>query len=255
VLDEARGSLKVLEEAAWHAWVEWPSRIENAVPDARSQEGSNLRPLRHVLSDCAELLCEHALQSHGVRRVRYGLFTVIREGLPQEGTGEWTKLLQKGDGRYEDFATTFGAPEPRTLLSEAAAFRWAVFQLQRRVKQEDWLSVWAASWKNDGILGHYGEAQRLAIGVLSRCLEQLLAEQKRLAHSALPLENDPVLAAKYEKVVAVLDALRDDCSLSFLEPYQEWRHGRDALAFIIYGISLGVLTHKLIEELHILARD
>jgi hypothetical protein len=95
--------------------------------DTRENGGSNPRPLRHVLDDTAELLCNHSVIGRR-RAIAFDLYAVVRDCPLQQSDDEFSRLLKKADGKYSDFAAIFGEPDSDKPIFESPAFRWGLYQ-------------------------------------------------------------------------------------------------------------------------------
>lgn len=141
-------------EICYGMWVDWPKELE--VMDDSGRGGTNPRPLRHVVSDSSEMLANYGSKSHpGGRVSSSALLSVVRHGLPDLSEEEYLKLLDRADGEYQSFESTFGATGSSRNIETSPAFRWGCYQLLRRVEPEDWSTVWKDAWLPNGWIDRY----------------------------------------------------------------------------------------------------
>lgn len=253
-IDDAVDVSKSLYEETLNIHTKWPSAIQSF--DVRERGGVNPRPLRHVLSEIGDLLYKHSsLNGKKFTHARSGMFSIVRDAPPIETEEEWERLLSKADGIYPDFSSTFGDPKTGKRITSSNAFRWAFFQLHRRVNSDDWLKVWRRAWSNDGEIVKYHREHEKAKEVLENIHKNLVREKKRIAHSAMPLGRSPELSAKYNKTLAILEALKDDCSIDIVEWYKDEKYKDMALPLVIFVVSLAVFSMNLINELYGLSNE
>lgn len=240
--------LKPFYEQAFNVWVEWAREIE--VYDCRRAGGTNPRPLRHVLTNASEMLESHA-SKHGkdYRRTHRTIYTIVRDGMGEISDVEYRELLRKADGTYSDFEGVFGAPRLDKPIFSSKAFRWAYYQLIRRVTAENWREIWTKAWQDRGWLRNYcGEYDKVE-SVLRTTFESLKAEKAKLEHTVFPLEANPVLSHKYSWTLGILECLIESGGLNLFEGYVNDPHDADLVPLIVYSMGVAFLTNRAIDAL------
>lgn len=247
-IDRLQNETKNLSEFSYDFWVDWSREIESK--DERYKGGLNPRPLRHVLSNGSEMLATHATRNgNQYRNAGRSIFSIIRTGVNGLNEREYNSLLQKADGTYGDFESTFGAPLPNKNIGDADAFRWVCYQLTKRISRGDWIEIWRNAWLAEGWLISYRTEFSKVESSLEEVVEVLQVERKKIAFSALPLESNSLLHKKYERVLSGLEVLLGDCSLAPLESYRENTHGEDAALLILYSMGMAYLVTKLLDSI------
>lgn len=234
-------------DAAYNVWAQWPRDIEAL--DNRDAGGADPRPLRHVLVDAGDMLLAHASEG-GARYSRAGIsmFSIVRDGIGNMSDEEYERLLRKADGRYEHFPAVFGAPHVTKDITASPAFRWAYYQLTKRVSTTNWSNVWTSAWSEGSYLAKYRAEHERFKPILESVQDSLKAEQDRLAHTTFPLDSNPSLKAKYDSVADAVDVLIEGCGLDLFDGYLEHPHWDDLVPLIIYSMGIALLATKLIEN-------
>ncbi len=227
----------------------WSSEI--GTKDDNSQGGEDPRPLRHVLANAAEMLAKHAAGSRSsYRHVHRSMFSIIRDGVKNLNEDEYKSLLKKGDHTYTDFEHTFGTPSINKCISEAKSFRWAFYQLSRRVAKNDWKYFWNTAWQKDGWLCLYEKHYANLIPTIAEINKSLKFEKAKLAHSVFPLEANSNLASKYERVICITDSILDECDLDSVKPYINCSYEPDFIELIVYSMGIAEFTSTVIGDLY-----
>lgn len=248
-IDKLKKETKDLSEFSYRLWADWSTEIESK--DDRRNGGSNSRPLRHVLANGSEMLVTHGtLNGKQYRHAQRSMFSIVRDGVYGLDDNEYNSLLQKADGTYGDFESTFGSPPPNQNIGEAKAFRWVCYQLARRVNHNDWREIWQRAWLDDGWLIKYRIEFSKVKSTLEEVLDSLKVEKKKVAYSVLPLESNPILHRKYEILLSEVEVLLDDCSLDSLEIYRDWTYDEDISQLVLYSMGVACLVMKILDSVY-----
>lgn len=240
-------------ELAYSIWADWAREIE--FQDNREAGGSNPRPLRHVLSDASEMLVTHGASKHK----EYGptareMFAIVRDGIGNLNDAEYKKMLRIADGTISNFEGTFGATSVHNKISDAPAFRWAIYQLNKRIRPEVWCEIWLNAWHQDGWLGKYRTSHSSLKQLLESAITSLESERAKLAHTVLPLSANASLASKYDLTLDISKTLLDLCSLELVEHYSDDTHKDDVIQLILYSMGMAYLVVEMRNSLESGAR-
>ncbi|USE02741.1 hypothetical protein JKJ11_24155 [Vibrio sp. SCSIO 43133] len=240
---------KQLKELSYRLSSDWSSEIERY--DNRKLGGVNPKPLRHVISDSCD-----TLSAYSMRAKNWGpypssaIFSVLKEGIEEMNDAEYMELLNKADGKYERFETTFGTPLTSEDISSAPAFRFACYQLSKRVSPDDWENIWKRAWCDDGRLTVYVNEYSRLMSILDKANNVLQVEKSKLAHTSFPLDVNPELCTKYRELLNIIDHLVTDNASDNLESYIEWPFKDEISRLVVCSIALANVTHKQIEQLY-----
>jgi hypothetical protein len=234
-------STKEFSELAYSTWATWPSEIEDL--DHREAGGSNPRPLRHVLSDASEMLVKHETrQGEEYRHIAQSMYSIVRDGIDNLNNAEYEKLLRRADGEYCDFEGIFGATSVNKHISSAPAFRWACYQLNRRIEKEKWCDLWKEAWHENGWLNKFrSEHSKIKPG-LESILASLKTERSKLEHTVFPIESNTSLCLKFDNIVGIAELLLEDCSLEMVEWHAENPHKEDVIQLLLYSMGIAFLV-------------
>ncbi|GGX63820.1 hypothetical protein [Saccharospirillum salsuginis] len=247
-IEEVRRSTKDLSTISYNVWEKWAREIESE--DNRSEGGLDPRPLRHVLTNGSEMLVDHgASRGQWYQRAMQSMFSIIRDGAGRLDEAEYRLLLKVADGTYGDFEGAFGTPPADKAITKSKAFKWVCYQLIKRVPSEAWHNSWRSAWLANGWIDQYRMEFKKTRPILEQTLSSLRKEKNKIEHSALPLEANPKLQRKYQKVLAELEVLVEDCDLDHMEPYQEWEYNEDISLLVIYSMAIAFLTTKVIDSI------
>ena len=239
---------EAFSELAMDVLAYWARKIEQY--DCPSEGGSDPRPLRHVLTNVSEMLERHATNNRkDFRHVRVSMSSILHSGMGSTAEIEYRRLLKKADGTYGDFESVLGTPRVDKKISSAAAFRWAYYQLARRVPIDDWSEIWAEAWNSKGWLRQYRDQFELIEPVLKSNLERLKAEKGRLQHTAFPLDTNASLNFKYNRTIGILESLLEVGGLNLSEGYISAPHRDDLVLLVMYSMGVVLLGSSSIEEL------
>jgi hypothetical protein len=241
-------STNEFSELAYSTWVDWAREIE--FQDNREAGGSNPRPLRHVLSDASEMLVNHGASQHK----EYGaiareMFAIVRDGIGNLNDAEYEKLLRIADGTISNFEGTFGATSHHNNISDAPAFRWAIYQLNKRIRPEVWCEIWKNAWQRNGWLGKYRTSHSSLKQLLESVITSLESERDKLAHTVFPLSANSFLASKYDLTIDLSKTLLDLCSLELVEHYTDDPHKDDVIQLILYSMGMAYLVVEMRNSL------
>ncbi|MEH6470442.1 MAG: hypothetical protein V7752_04260 [Halopseudomonas sp.] len=240
--------LEPFSDLAYEVWEGWSREIESL--DHRDAGGSNPRPMRHVLTNASEMLVEHgSARGTNYRHAERSMFSIVRQGIDTLSDSEYDRLLRRGDGEYCDFESVFGPPPLKKSITTSPAFRWAIYQLNRRINIDDWLNIWTGSWVKNGWLNRYCEEHKKIKPTLKSVLTLLKSERAKLAHSVFPLEANPSLSLKYDKVLEVLEVLIEDCGLEIWEGHRKKPHKEDVVALVVYSMGIAFLSSNARDNL------
>lgn len=227
----------------------WSSHI--GCKDESSKGGVNPRPLRHVLSNAAEMLVTHAIESQkSPRHVHRLMYSIVRDGVQNMNEDEFKSLLKKADHSYTDFEGVLGKPSIKGCITDSRAFRWAFYQLSKRVAKSDWKYFWNSTWQEDGWLYLYEKHYSNIKPTIADINQLLKSEKAKLAHTVFPLESNPRLSSNYNKVLSITDALLEDCDLDSVKPYINCSYEPDFIELIVYSMSIAELTSTVIDDLY-----
>ena len=248
-IDNLKESTKELFDLADEVFTEWAREIEKN--DDKLDAGNDPRPLRHVLTNATEMLVTHAIESRkSYRHVHRLMYSIVRDGVLNLNDSEYEILLKKGDGTYLDFENTFGKPSIREIISESKAFRWAFYQLTKRVKALDWKDVWNKAWLNDGRLSTYEDKYNKVKPTIEAINKSLKSEKTKLAHTVLPLESNTSLSSIYADIISITESLIEDCNLEAVQPYRSCFFEPDFIELVVYSMGVVLLTTKVVDELY-----
>jgi hypothetical protein len=235
-------STQVFSELAYRTWGEWASEIEAL--DYREAGGSNPRPLRHVLTDASEMLVKHGTrQRKKYKHVARSMYSIVRDGIDNLNDAEYVKLLRRADGEYRDFEGVFGATSINKNISATPAFRWACYQLNRRIEIEKWCEIWENAWHDNGWLNKFRSEHSKIKPALESILASLKSERAKLEHTVFPLKSNPSLCLKYDDVLGIIEVLLEDCSLELVEWYSEHHpHKEDVIQLVVYSMGIAFLV-------------
>jgi hypothetical protein len=247
-IDNISKSTTDLSRISYDLWSDWSREIESK--DDRSKGGQNPRPLRHVLTNGSKMLANHgALKGKWTRHVQHSMFSAVRDGMGSLNEAEYDALLKKADDTYSDFESTFGSPAANKKITESNAFRWVSYQLTKRVNPNSWREVWSAAWLGDGWLNRYRVEFSNARPILEQALSSLRREKNKIEHSVLPLSSNPALHEKYERVLAELEFLLEDCDLDSMEAYRDCKYDEDINHLVLYSMGMAYLTLKILDSI------
>lgn len=248
-IEQLKKTTETFSDCAQRTWEEWPSEIERR--DHRKAGGTNPRPLRHVLTNASEMLVKHATRQR--RTLKYAqrtMFAIIRDGLSDLNDAEYEELLSRADGGYHDFEVIFGEPSTSKSIDTAPAFRWACYQLSRRIDEDSWYEIWKNAWLTNGWLTKFRSEQCMIKPTLELILSSLNSEKAKLAHSVFPLESNPSLYYKYEELAGVVEVLLEDCSLDSVEWYSKHPHKDDMIQLVVYSMGMAFLAGEALNTVH-----
>ncbi len=247
-IDNISKSTRGLSKVSYDLWVDWSREIESK--DDRSKGGRDPRPLRHVLTNGSQMLAKHgALQGKWSRHAQDSMFTIVRDGVGGLSEAEYDSLLKKADGTFSDFESTFGSPAANKKIYESDAFRWVCHQLAKRVSPDSWREVWGDAWLCDGWLNRYRYEFSKARPILEQTLHSLMQEKNKIEHSVLPLSSNPTLHEKYEKVLAKLENLLEDCDFELIEVYRDSSYDEDVIQLVLYSMGIAYLTANILDSI------
>ncbi|WP_083602127.1 hypothetical protein [Thalassotalea sp. PP2-459] len=227
----------------------WSSHIGRK--DESSKGGVNPRPLRHVLSNAAGMLVTHAIESQkSPRHVHSLMYSIVRDGVRNLNEDEFKSLLKKADHSYTDFEGVLGRPSIKGCITESRAFRWAFYQLSKRVAKSEWKCLWDSTWQEDGWLYLYEKHYSNVKPTIADINQSLKYEKAKLAHTVFPLESNPRLSSNYNKVISITDSLLEDCDLDSIKPYINCSYEPDFIELIVYSMGIAELTSTVIEDLY-----
>lgn len=245
-INKILSSTRDLSRISYDLWAVWASEIESK--DNRSKGGLDPRPLRHVLTNGAEMLVNHgALVGKWYQHAQHSMFSIIRDGVGDLTEDEYSALLKKADHTYSDFETTFGSPSANKKISESEAFRWVCHQLAKRVTPDSWREIWGEAWLTSGWISRYRAEFSKVRPILEKTLSSLREEKNKIEYSVLPLASNQALHEKYEIVLAELTILLEDCDLSSIEPYRDWEYDEEICQLVLYSVGIAYLTTKILD--------
>lgn len=237
-------------EISYSLHVDWPSEIERL--DCREAGGSNPRPLRHVLSNASEMLTNHGSEKRKrFRQAKHVMFSIVRNGVNNLNEAEFENLLKQADGEYPNFEATFGTPSPIKSITTSPAFRWACYQLNKRIEKKYWFEIWRAAWQENGWLKRYRAEHSKITPTLEAIIKSVKTERDKLSHTVFPLESNPSLCLKYDDFLDVVETLLEDCSLEFIDDaYSEHPHKDDVIQLIVYSMGIAFLSMDALNSIH-----
>lgn len=243
-------STKDFFELSYSVYVDWPIKIEGL--DDRQAGGTNPRPLRHVLSNVSEMLANYGVrQGIGYEHAKRVMFSIVRDGVNNLNEAEFERLLKQADGEYPNFETTFGTPPNKKHIASAPAFRWACYQLDKRIKKKSWYEIWEGAWQEDGWLARYQSEHNKIKPALEDIISSLKAERAKLNHTVFPLESNPSLCLKYDDFLDVVQTLLEDCNLEMIEEiYSKNPHEEDVIQLVVYSMGIAFLAMEAIDSVH-----
>ncbi len=243
-------STKDFFEISYSVHFDWPSEIGKL--DHREAGGSNPRPLRHVLSNASEMLANHGSEKRKrFRHAKQSMFSIVLNGVNNLNEEEFESLLKQADGEYPDFEATFGTPSPKKDITAAPAFRWACYQLNKRIEKNCWYKIWGATWQEDGYLKRYRAEHGKIKPTLEAIIKSLKTERDKLSHTVFPLESNPSLCLKYDDFLDVVETLLENCSLEFIDDaYSEHPHKDDVIQLIVYSMGIAFLSMEALNSIH-----
>lgn len=253
-------ALKTLREAypffevAYDTTSYWAQDIEHqyAIPNTG---GTNPRPLRHVLYDGSGTLAHYGIKrGEHSRIISQEILSVISNGMGIFNDAEYEKLLKKADGDPFGPDSIFGSPSPSAELKESPSFKWTCYQLLKRVTAPDWKSIWEEAWQNDGRIKIYQDEYLKVKPTFEKVYNTLKNERDKLAHGLFPIDHNPDLAQKYEKILFILNVLIEDCSLGVLKTYRKWEFDDENSHLILIAMAIARLTMIKISALQKLER-
>lgn len=248
VVSELSKETKPLKELSYRLWNDWSQEIGHK--DNRNLGGVNPRPLRHVLSDSSEMLATYGMLSKNWGpNASNAILSVIRHSIGEMNDTEYKSLLKAADGEYQDFDTTFGTPSVSKKISSAPAFRFACYQLLKRVETEDWVNIWENSWLENGWLARYKKEYLRIKPILENALDSLNRERAKLAHTSFPLDVNPELFIKYENALNTIHHLIIDGDPSNLESYRDWPYKDELSRLVMCSMAIVTVTRKNVDIL------
>ncbi|MDS1311496.1 hypothetical protein [Marinobacter xiaoshiensis] len=237
-----------LHQSAKDVWTEFPREVERS--DLRDAGGTDPRPLRHVLNNASEMLERYATNDgKQYSRARHGIFSVIRNGMGKLSDSEYRKLLKVADRTYGDFESIFGVPRKDASISESLAFRWAYYQLERRVGGEEWGQIWGSAWSSGGRLKRYRDEFEQLKPTLERELAVLQVERRRLQYTVFPLARNEPLYRDYLRAIGILEGLVDVIELDLFDGYIHDPHPADLIPLVISSVAAAIMTARAIDDL------
>ncbi|QFI38790.1 hypothetical protein FR932_13485 [Moritella marina ATCC 15381] len=254
LVKELQEASSALSEISFELWGKWTRDIECF--DNYHRGGTNPRPLRHVLSNGSEMLA-----NYGENNVRWGrsssraILSIIRFGICEFSEKEYEKFLKKADGEYQNFDEIFGKPKKSEDIGAAPAFRWACYQLNKRVGFEDWRKIWDKAWLENEWFYNY-EAEYLKVKpIFERANELLKLEKSRLAHSAFPLNSNAALNQKYDQIFTIINHVIEDADSDSLVAYKDWKFPEELSHLVLCSMATRLSLHRKLDDLYILAHE
>lgn len=242
-------STETFWDAAYSTWAEWPREIEAL--DHRQAGGSNPRPLRHVFTDASEMLVKHGTRKGTIYKyAKQSMFAIVRDGVNNLNDAEYENLLKRADGEYCDFEGVFGGPTISKSITTAPAFRFACYQLSRRIDEKSWFEIWRNAWLENGWLNKFRAEHSKIKPTLESILASLKSERAKLNHSVFPLESNPSLCLKYDDLLAVIEVLLEDCSLDTVEAYSDHPFKDDVIQLVVYSMGIAFLAMEALNSVH-----
>lgn len=242
-------STETFAEFAYQTWEKWPSEIQAL--DYWQAGGSNPRPLRHVLTNASEMLVKHGTrQGIRYRNAQRSMYSIVLEGVNDLNDAEYGNLLRRADGKYCNFEGVFGEPSINRSIATAPAFRWACYQLTRRIDEKSWYEIWEKAWLENGWLNKFRSEHREIKPALEAIITSLKSEKAKLKHSVFPLESNPSLCLKFDDLLGVVEVLLEDCSLDSVEGYAKSPHKDDVIQLIVYSMGVAFLVVDTLNSVH-----
>lgn len=247
-LENLSRELSDFSEIAYDLHSSWPREIEEF--DCRSAGGLNPRPLRHVLINAGEMLERHATKN-GVNynHTHRAMFHTIRNGMGEFSETEFENLLQRVDGTYAEFEEVLGKPLSNKPINNSSAFRWAHYQLERRLTTENWRTIWRKAWTENGYLSNYRREYEKVLPALRESFVSIKREKDLLAHSVYPLEANLELFNKYKWTLEILQSLIESDYLDLIEYYIGGADDEDLVQLVVYSVGVSLLKRRAIEAL------
>jgi hypothetical protein len=251
-VDQLTKCTKTFYDLAYSVWSDWPSELEMLGLDHKQAAGLNPRPLRHVFSDASEMLVKHGIgQRTGIRYAQRSMYSVVLDGVSNLNEAEYEKLLRKADGEYSDFEGIFGKPSIDKRIVDTTAFRWAWYQLYRRIDKESWREIWEHAWRENGWLNRFRSEHCKIKPVLEAIISSLKLERAKLSHSVFPLESNPSLSLKYDDFLGVVEVLLEDCGLDQIDYFVDHHPWDDDLiALVLYSMGIAFLVVETLNRVH-----
>ena len=243
-------STKDLFDLSYSVHIGWPREIERL--DDRQAGGTNPRPLRHVLSNASEMLANYGIgQGIGYKHAKRAMFSIVTNGVNDLNEAEFERLLKQADGEYPDFEASFGTPPLKKHITSAPAYRWACYQLDKRIKKISWYEIWGGAWQKDGRLARFQSEHNKIKPALEDIISTLKAERAKLNHTVFPLESNPSLCLKYDDFLDVVKTLLNDCNLEMIEEmYSKEPHEEDVIQLVVYSMGIAFLAMEAIDSVH-----
>jgi|TARA_R110002073_G_scaffold11861_1_gene53258 hypothetical protein len=238
--------LKSLSDLADWVATDWAGQIGRL--DRPSEGGRDPRPLKHVLSNGAEMLAWHA-SKHGANNRSAGnrMYSILRSGMGSTSEDECRDLMVEADGTWHDFEALFGIPRVEKSIQSSPAFRWVYYQLIHRISAKDWADVWTKALQDDSWLSKFGAEYQRVTPVLRGCLERLHKEKARLAVTVFPLEINSRLNDEYGRLIEFAETLLEHDYVDHLNGYVEDLGSDDVVCLVLFSMGAAVLTTQFIN--------
>ncbi len=234
---------------SYSLWSNWAREIESK--DDYHKGGDDPRPLRHVLTNASEMLSNYGIKSryYGARSSERAIMSPIRQGMGKQSESECRKLFEKADGEYSDFEVTFGNPDASKKISEAPAFRYAYYQLNKRVEGSDWREIWSEAWSEQGWMTKYKAHIEKVKPIFEEARESLKKEIAKLAHSPFPLRSNPELFVKYSELLVLIDDVLEDCDSYYIEQYKDWKYDFEFCLLVVCSMGMSFFLFQQLNKI------
>ncbi|QFS88095.1 MULTISPECIES: hypothetical protein [unclassified Marinobacter] len=236
-----------LHHSAMAVWTDFPREVEQY--DCRKAGGEDPRPIRHVVSNVAEMLERYSSDDgRQYRSARHYIFSVIRNGMGKLSNAEYEHLLRRADGSCVDFESTLGPPNRQKSISDSPAFRWGYYQLERRVGTDMWSRVWINAWSPGGQLRRFSDELEQVKPMLENHLSSLESEKRRLKNTVFPIDDNEYLYRAYSDAIAILDGLLEFARLDLFDGYVDDPHPSDLIPLVISSCAAAIFTARAIDN-------
>ncbi|OOV88029.1 hypothetical protein [Oceanospirillum linum] len=213
--------------------------------------GEDPRPLRHVLSNAAEMLAKHSMARGRSDSYYFDyLIDVLNGDFGDLNLKEYYSLLERADGCYLGYESIFGEPKRDESIELSEAFRFSIYQLKYRTSTDDLRKFISDGWSRYGFLRlYYDEFIKCQIGFES--IARSLTEQKnKLKFSYVKLDDNVDLSANMERLARCVSLVLN-CGFGVFEQHIEddWSDLPDfsheeLIGYILFQVAI---TYILLE--------
>lgn len=229
----------------------WPKTIDQY--DTVDKSGDQyITRVRHIMNNACETLVEYSIERGKKHLIGQCIFSIVINGMGELSEEENKRVKKEESSDIQSGEYGHWKPSPSSDLRYSPIFRNYCYCLITRIKQEDWERTWSAAWEEDGWITHYQTEYMKIKPIFEKAYNTLQNEKNKLDHGIFPINKNPDLAQKYEKLLFALEVFIKDCSLDSLETYKKWYFKDERVQLILIAMATAELAMKQVDQLFIL---